>query len=70
MVPEKSPYTLPLERPRNKSLYCTMAFCLSVSDPDPVFQPIAMAHVLYVYVILLFILATLQRSWAVAILYM
>ncbi len=37
------------------------------SDPDPAFQPVAKAHVLYVYVILPFVSAALPRPRAVAI---
>ncbi len=41
--------------------------CILHSDPDPDYQPIAKAPVLYVYVIPLFVSAALPRSRAVAI---
>ncbi len=44
-----------------------MTFCSSHSDAYPVFQPIVKSRVLDVYVILLFISATLPTSRAVAI---
>ena len=48
-------------------LYCTMTFVILHTDCDPAFQPMADAHVVYVYVILLFFLAVLQSCRAVAI---
>ncbi len=39
-----------------------MTFCLLHSNPDPAFQPIAKANVLYVYIIPSFVLAVLAKS--------
>ena len=44
-----------------------MTFAILHCDPSPAFQVIAEVHVLYVYVILLFISAWLPRSQAIAI---
>ncbi len=41
--------------------------CILHSDPGSASQPIAKAHVLYVYVIPLFVLAALPGSRAIAI---
>ena len=64
-VRDKSPYTLPLERESNEYPYDDL--CLSHSEPDPAFQPIAKAHFLCVIHSLSFILAALPRSRAVVI---
>ncbi len=51
-------------------MYSMVTFVTLQGDPGPALQPIAEAHVVYVYVlmaILLFILVALPWSWVIAI---